>query len=115
MNKKILVLFSYSFLLLVVGCGAPRIIDDADGVSVEYRLSFEDGTLYRSGTEYIEIGKYDTDLADMFTDLLIGKQGDDVFTGMLSPDETYGKQYDYSLQQKLAEPYLSAMGSEPVV
>jgi hypothetical protein len=115
MNKKILVLASYLGLLLLVGCGAPKIIDDADGVTVEYTLSFADGTLYSKGTEYIEIGKPTTVIAEMFTDFLIGKQGDDVLTGTLLPDVTYGSQYEYALQQKLAEPYLAAMGDDPVV
>jgi hypothetical protein len=46
MNKKIFVLLAYVSFLLLVGCGAPRIIDDADDVNVEYTFTFSDGTIY---------------------------------------------------------------------
>jgi hypothetical protein len=46
MYKKILVLFAYVCFLLLFGCGAPRIIDDADEINVEYVFTFSDGEIF---------------------------------------------------------------------
>ena len=57
MHKKIFVLCCYVALLLLVGCGAPRIIDDADEVKISYILRFPDGALFESGTLDMVIGQ----------------------------------------------------------
>ncbi|MDR0651238.1 MAG: hypothetical protein LBG59_07785 [Candidatus Peribacteria bacterium] len=46
MHKKIFVLLAYVCFLLLVGCGAPKIIDDADEVNVTYTFTFSDGEIY---------------------------------------------------------------------
>jgi hypothetical protein len=55
MHKKIGVLLTYVCLLLLVGCGAPKVIDNADNVEIAYTLRFTDATVYASGTNTFTI------------------------------------------------------------
>lgn len=46
---------------------------------------------------------------------MLGKQKDDILTGILLPEFTYRDSYDPALKQKLAEIYFTAMGSTPII
>jgi FKBP-type peptidyl-prolyl cis-trans isomerase 2 len=105
MYKKIFVLSAYIALLLLVGCGVPRTIDDADEVKLSYILRLPDGVVVDSGTTTIIIGQQGEGLK-AFQDIVIGAQVDEVLTGTITPEEGYGYLYDFSLQQNLAEVYL---------
>jgi FKBP-type peptidyl-prolyl cis-trans isomerase 2 len=115
MQKKILVLAFYLCLLLLVGCGAPRIIDDADVVEIDYVFSFEDGTAFTGGTTTLTIGKGDTALSTSLEQIVVGKQVEDVLQGTLAASQTFADTYNAALQQKYAASYLSAMEIEPLI
>ncbi|MDD2537734.1 MAG: FKBP-type peptidyl-prolyl cis-trans isomerase [Candidatus Absconditabacteria bacterium] len=112
-QKRMLVLASYLGLLLLVGCGAPRIIDAADEVSLDYTLTFSDGKVYDSGTTTLTVGS--EHLYPFFSAILLGKQVDDQLSGSFTPDQTFGDLYDYTLQQKLAEGYLDVLEISPEI
>jgi FKBP-type peptidyl-prolyl cis-trans isomerase 2 len=99
----------------LVGCGAPKVIDDADKVEVAYVVSFDDGTIFVSGTGILTIGTDDTPLYTSFGQAIVGHQVDDVVTGGILPEQMVLGTYEYALQQKLASPYLEAMGSMPEI
>ncbi|MDR2190596.1 MAG: hypothetical protein LBP53_05415 [Candidatus Peribacteria bacterium] len=48
-------MLTYVCLLLLVGCGAPKVIDNADNVEIAYTLRFTDATVYASGTNTFTI------------------------------------------------------------
>ena len=114
MNKKILVLWAYVGLLTLVWCGAPRIIDDADELTVEYAFFFESGEVHESGTTMLVVGQEEW-LFQHFADQFIGASYDASFEGILTPELTYGSEYNPALQQRLAEIYFTAMGATPAV
>lgn len=111
MYKKAFVLCSYLALLLLVGCGVPRTIDDADEVKVSYTLKFLDGEILDSGTTTITVGQQGEDIS-AFQTLVVGAQVDDVLSGIITPDEGYGHLYDFSLEQTLSEVYLPSSDTE---
>jgi len=115
MPKKILVLSFYVIALSLIGCGAPRIIDDADEVTFDYAYSFPDGTLFQEGKATMIVGAYSAEIFDALHEVVLGAQVGDVLGGVLSPDQTYADAYDFSLQQKLAEGYFYDMESLPEV
>lgn len=112
MQKKILVLLAYITFLLLVGCGAPRIIDDADEVEITYILAFNDGTIFDHQTTTVEVGKVADPLYTLLGEAVIGHRVGDSVTGTRTPTQTLLKTYDSTLQQKLAEPYLAGEKAE---
>ncbi|MDR2541501.1 MAG: hypothetical protein LBD11_07255 [Candidatus Peribacteria bacterium] len=115
MNKKIFVLASYVALLLLVGCGAPRLIDENDLVTFDYTLSFEDGTPRYAGNETVKIGQTSDPLYLALSTSLIGKQVADEVTGILLPTESQLATYDYNAIQKYTSVYLPSAENLPVV
>jgi FKBP-type peptidyl-prolyl cis-trans isomerase 2 len=115
MNKKILVLASYVFLLLLVGCGAPRLIDEKDIVTFEYTLSFTDGTPRYAGTETITIGQTTDPLYLALSTPLPGHQVNDELTGLLLPTESNLGTYDHNAIQKLTSIYLPTTETLPII
>ena len=115
MHKKILVLVSYMVLLLLFGCGAPRIIDDADEVTFDYVYSFSDGTVFKEGTSTLVVGSYSSADFEALHEIVLDAQVGDVLQGVLSPEQTYADAYDFSLQQKLAEGYFYDMDAMPEI
>ena len=112
MNKKILVLWTYLCLLLLVGCGAPKLIDESDEVTVDYVFSFDDGMVYDSGTSTLIVWG-EENLFKYMHEQFMGAEFGATITGTLSPEQTYWKNYDSALQQRLAEIYLTAMNITP--
>jgi FKBP-type peptidyl-prolyl cis-trans isomerase 2 len=84
-------------------------------VEITYTITFTDGTLLTSGRETLTIGQENTPLLTALGQTILGRQVNEVITGSLSPEQVALGTYDATLQQKLAKPYLAAMGSEPVV
>ncbi|MDR3168993.1 MAG: hypothetical protein LBU27_04475 [Candidatus Peribacteria bacterium] len=115
MNKKILVLASYVFLLLLVGCGAPRLIDEKDVVKFDYTLSFADGTFRYAGTETVTIGQTTDTLYHTLSTPLVGHQVNDELTGVILPEESNLGTYDYNAVQKLTSVYLPTSETLPVI
>ncbi|MDR0860733.1 MAG: hypothetical protein LBO09_07345 [Candidatus Peribacteria bacterium] len=115
MNKKILVLASYVALLLLVGCGAPRLIDENDRVTFDYTLSFEDGTPRYAGTETVTISQTSDPLYLALSTPLMGQQAGDEVTGTLLPTESQLATYDYNAVQKYTSVHLPSREILPVV
>ncbi|MDR0283115.1 MAG: hypothetical protein LBI53_07715 [Candidatus Peribacteria bacterium] len=49
MKKRALVLGSYLCLLLLVGCGAPKVVHTSSEVDIAYALTFLDGNSLSAG------------------------------------------------------------------
>ena len=49
MKKRALVLGSYLCLLLLVGCGAPKVVHTSSEVDIAYALTFLDGSSLSAG------------------------------------------------------------------
>ena len=94
-NKRAFVLLWYLSLLALVACG-PKVVDDADVVSVDYVLSFQDGTIIDEWSQTIVM--WDSEHEWLQSTILWAKV-DDEFSWDIDGAEIYGYLYDANMMQ----------------
>lgn len=103
-KKRALVLWIYLSLLALAACG-PKVIDDSDIVSIDYKYSFSDWTL---------IGQWNADFV-MWEDsefqrlesVIRGAKENEEFNGIISWKDLYGDDYDSDKVQSFSEVVLA--------
>ena len=90
-KKRALVLWGYLSLLALAACG-PKVIDDADIVSVDYVYSFSDWTVIEEWTKDFTVWK-SWDLA-WIEDLVRWAKVDAEFTWKINWQDIYKSDYD---------------------
>lgn len=95
-KKRALVLGGYLSLLALAACG-PKVIDDSDVVSIDYRYMFSDWTVIEQWTKDFTVWNAE-DLAWIENIVRWAKQ-DDEFSWKISWKEIYQSEYDPNLVQ----------------
>lgn len=95
-KKRALVLWAYLWLIALAACG-PKVIDDADVVSVEYVYSFMDSSVVERWVQYLTIGA--NNKLNWMENVIMWARQDDVFTGQINWKDVYISQYDQDLTQ----------------
>ena len=95
-KKRALVLWGYLSLLALAACG-PKVIDDADIVSVDYICSFSDGTVIEQWSKDFTVWSAG-DLV-WIEDIVRWAKIDDEFTWTISWKEVYKSEYNPDLVQ----------------
>ena len=95
-KKRALVLWVYLSLLALAACW-PKVIDDADLVSVDYKYSFVDWTLIEQWSKYFIMWD---DSENLWLESLVrwSRQNDE-FSGVVNWKELYKSDYDYTSVQ----------------
>ncbi len=93
-KKRALVLGGYLSLLALAACG-PKVIDDSDLVSIDYKYTFSDWTVVEQWSKDFTVGSA-WDLA-WIEDLLRWAKVDDEFTWNINWEDLY--EYDPNLVQ----------------
>ena len=94
-KKRALVLWGYLCLLALAACG-PKVVDDADNVSVDYVLSFQDGSVIDEWSQTIVI--WDSEYEWLQSAVLWAKV-DDEFSWNIGGAKIYGYLYDANMVQ----------------
>ena len=97
-KKRALVLWGYLSLLALAACG-PKVIDDSDLVSIDYKYTFSDWTLIEEWTKKFTVWNAG-DLNWVEDIVRWAKQGEE-FTWKISWKELYKSEYDSSKVQSL--------------
>ena len=95
-KKRALVLGGYLSLLALAACG-PKVIDDSDLVSIDYKYTFSDWSVVEEWTKNFTIGSA-WDLA-WIEDLVRWAKQDDEFTWKINWKDIYKSEYDSKLSQ----------------
>lgn len=95
-KKRALVLWAYLWLIALAACG-PKVIDDADVVSVEYVYSFMDSSVVERWVQHLTIGA--NNKLNWMENVIMWARQDDVFTGQINWKDVYISQYDQDLTQ----------------
>jgi len=95
-KKRILVLWVYLSLLALAACG-PKVIDDNDIVSIDYKYSYNDGRILDEWTREFVIWD-NSDFLWLESIIRWAKQ-DDVFSGKVNGKDIYWSEYDENLVQ----------------
>lgn len=95
-KKRALVLWAYLWLIALAACG-PKVIDDADVVSVEYVYSFMDSSVVERWVRHLTIGA--NEKLNWMEKVIMWARQDDVFTGQINWNDVYISQYDQDLTQ----------------
>lgn len=94
-NKKAIVLCGYLWLLALAACW-PKVVDDADVVSLDYELSFRDGAVIDQWNKTIAI--WDSDSVWMETVVMWAKI-DEEFEWTINGKEIFWSLYNENLTQ----------------
>lgn len=90
-KKRALALWCYLSLLALVACW-PKVVDDSDLVSIDYKYVFSDWTVVEEGTKEITIwAAWDSEWIES---IIRGAKQDDEFTWMIDWKDIYGSEYD---------------------
>ena len=92
-KKRALVLWGYLSLLALAACG-PKVIDDSDIVSIDYKYTFSDWTVVEQWTKELTVWNAG-DLA-WIEDIVRWAKQDDEFSWNISWGEIYKSQIDSS-------------------
>ena len=95
-KKRALVLWAYLWLIALAACG-PKVIDDADVVSVEYVYSFMDSSVAERWVQHLAIGA--NNKLNWMENVIMWARQDDVFTGQINWKDLYPSEYDAELVQ----------------
>ena len=95
-KKRALVLGGYLSLLALAACG-PKVIDDADIVSIDYKYTFSDWTVIEQWTKDFTVWS-DEDSA-WIENIVRWAKVDDEFSGKINWKEIYGDEYNSDLSQ----------------
>ena len=95
-KKRALVLGGYLSLLALAACG-PKVIDDADIVSIDYKYMFSDWTVIEQWTKDFTVWS-DEDSA-WIENIVRWAKVDDEFSGKINWKEIYGDEYNSDLSQ----------------
>ena len=95
-KKRALVLGGYLCLLALAACG-PKVIDDSDLVSIDYKYTFSDWSVVEEWTKNFTIVSA-WDLA-WIEDLVRWAKQDDEFTWKINWKDIYKSEYDSKLSQ----------------
>lgn len=95
-KKRALVLWGYLSLLVLAACW-PKVIDDSDLVSIDYKYMFSDWTVVEQWTNDFTVWNA-WDLARVENIVRWAKQGAE-FTWTINWKEVYQSEYDYSKVQ----------------
>jgi len=95
-KKRALVLCGYLSLLALAACG-PKVIDDADIVSIDYKYTFSDWTVIEQWTKDFTVWS-DEDSA-WIENIVRWAKVDDEFSGKINWKEIYGDEYNSDLSQ----------------
>ena len=96
-KKRALVLGGYLSLLALAACG-PKVIDDADLVSIDYQYTFADWSVVEQWTKNIKmwsVGEW-----DWIENILRWAKQDDEFIWKIDGSDLYADEYDSSKLQK---------------
>lgn len=96
-KKRALVLGGYLSLLALAACG-PKVIDDADLVSIDYQYTFADWTVVEQWTKNIRM--WSVWEWDWMENILRWAKQDDEFTWKIDGRDLYADEYDSSKLQK---------------
>ena len=95
-KKRALVLWIYLSLLALAACG-PKVIDDSDIVSIDYKYTFSDWTLIKQWAADFVMWE-DSDFQWLESVVRWAKQ-DEEFNGVVNGKEVYKFEYDSSKLQ----------------
>ena len=95
-KKRAFVLGWYLSLLALAACG-PKVIDDADLVSIDYKYTFSDGSVIEQWSE--EFTVWEAGDLGWIENIIRGAKVDAEFTWNINWKELYGSEYNSSLVQ----------------
>ena len=90
-TKRALVLWGYLSLLALAACG-PKVIDDSDVVSIDYKYTFKDWTIVEEWTKNFTVGN-SWDL-DWIENIVRGAKQDAEFNWKINWKEIYKSEYN---------------------
>ena len=99
-KKRALVLWGYLSLLALAACG-PKVIDDADLVSIDYKYTFSDWTVAEQWTK--EFTVWDAGDLVWIENLVRWAKQDAEFTWMINGKEAYQSEYNSNLVQSYSK------------
>lgn len=94
-NKKALVLCGYLWLLALAACW-PKVVDDADIVTVDYKVSFADGNVIDQKTQTITIWNSDEKWLES---IVMWSKIDEEFEWKINGKEIFWSLYNENLTQ----------------
>ena len=94
-KKRALVLWGYLCLLALAACG-PKVVDDADVISVDYVLSFQDGTIIDEWSQDFVMWNNEY---EWLQSAVLWAKVDDEFSWNIDGAEIYGYLYDADMVQ----------------
>jgi len=95
-KKRALVLGGYLSLLALAACG-PKVIDDADIVSIDYKYMFSDWTVIEQWTKDFTV--WSGEDSAWIENIVRWAKVDDEFSGKINWKEIYGDEYNSDLSQ----------------
>lgn len=95
-KKRALVLGWYLSLLALAACG-PKVIDDADLVSIDYKYTFSDGTVIEQWSE--EFTVWEAGNLAWIEDVVRWAKVDDEFNWKINGKDLYQSEYNPNLVQ----------------
>lgn len=95
-KKRALVLGGYLSLLALAACW-PKVIDDSDLVSIDYKYTFTDWTVVEQWSK--EFTVWDAGELSWIEDLVRGAKKDAEFSWKISWGDLYGSEYNSNLVQ----------------
>ena len=95
-KKRALVLWGYLSLLALAACG-PKVIDDADIVSIDYEYTFSDWTVVEQWSK--EFTVWDAGSLAWIEDIVRWAEKDVEFSWKISWEDLYGNEYNPNLVQ----------------
>ena len=98
-KKRALVLWSYLCLIALAACG-PKVIDDADLVTVDYSLSLADWTVVEEWTKSLTI--WQDAWLTWVEPIIMWAQKDDEFEWKINGSELYGDEHSDNKVQSFA-------------
>ena len=107
-KKRALVLGGYLSLLALAACG-PKVIDDSDVVSIDYKYTFNDWTVVEQWTK--EFVVWNPGELAWIEDIVRWAKQDDEFTWKINWKELYKSEYDSNKVQSFANVVLTEVMS----
>ena len=95
-KKRALVLGGYLSLLALAACG-PKVIDDSDLVSVDYKFTFDDGTLVEQWTKDFTV--WESGELEWIEEIVRWAKQDDEFEWTINWKDVYKSEYNQNLVQ----------------
>ncbi len=95
-KKRVLVLWTYLSLLALAACG-PKVVDDSDLVSFDYKYTLDDWTVVEQGSAELII--WENSKYQRLESTFRWAKQDDEFNGKINWSELYGSEYSQNKVQ----------------